>query len=216
MALGPEYPVDVPAYMSDRMSYISHSGNPYVRGDPCVQTQDSSRIQMLVSKPPWPPLVVRGHLHAIFLPVTKFHGDYKRRDGIILMFTMTFEATVNLAPAKPMCLLLIKNLTSSNIAIELLSTLSKIVSIPVRELGTSLGKSHNWKSYSVNPESGSPTSNGSMSGYVHFVVYNPRYVYFLILFHLSQYTFWKWVPFCCLISFFLIPQPCTISSLQGC
>ena len=61
-------------------------------------------------KPPWPPLVVRGLLHAIFLPVMKFHGEYmnKRRDGLILMFTMTFEATVKSAPAKPMSLLFIK------------------------------------------------------------------------------------------------------------
>ena len=63
---------------------------------------------MLVSKPPWPPLVVRGHMHAIFLPVMKFHGEYtsNRRDVVMLMATVAFEATVKLAPVKPMCLLL--------------------------------------------------------------------------------------------------------------
>ena len=77
-------------------------------------SQESSQIRMLVSKPPWPPLVVRGHLYAIFLPVMKFHGEYtsNRRNGVMLMVTVTFEATVNLAPAKPMCLLLSSHLVT--------------------------------------------------------------------------------------------------------
>ena len=99
--------------MSDRISDISHSGNPYVRGNLCVQTQESSQIRMFFSKPLWPPLVVRGHLHdIIFPPVMKIHKEYtsKSRDDVILMFPVTFEATVKLIPAKPMYLLLIKNL----------------------------------------------------------------------------------------------------------
>ena len=75
-------------------------------------SQESSQIKMFVSKPPWPPLVVRGHIHAIFLPVMKFHGEYtsNRRNGVMLTVTVTFEATVKLAPAKPMCLLLTSHL----------------------------------------------------------------------------------------------------------
>ena len=49
---------DAPAYMCDHISDISHSGSPYARGNPCVHTQESSQIRMLVSKPPWPSLVV--------------------------------------------------------------------------------------------------------------------------------------------------------------
>ena len=124
-----------------------------------------------------------------------------RGDGAIVMFTATFEATVQLTPAKRMCLLLIKNLTSSNIAIELLSKLSKIVSIPVHELGTSSGKSHNWKSYSINPEYGSPTSNRSMSD--KSILSSTIHAKFTF----RSFIFWKWVMFfaaCFLSSYFLI------------
>ena len=31
-----------------------------------MHMQESSQVRMLVSKSPWPPLVVRGHLHATF------------------------------------------------------------------------------------------------------------------------------------------------------
>ena len=118
--------------LSDRISDISDSGNPYIHGTLYVHTQESNQIWMLVSKPPWPPLVVRRHLHAIFLAVVRFRGEYmsKRRDGIILMFTVTFEVPLKLAPVKPMRLLPIKSLASSNIpvAIELLARHSKIAS----------------------------------------------------------------------------------------
>ena len=85
---------------------------------------------MIVSKPPRPPLVVCGHLHAIFLLVMKFHGECMstRRDGLILMFPVTFESTVKLTPVEMICLSLIKNVKYSNVVIELLSRLSKIVS----------------------------------------------------------------------------------------
>ena len=60
-----------------------------------------------VSKPPWHPFVVREHgvgkachLHAIILLMIKIHEEYmsKRRNRVIMMFPVTFEATVKWTP----------------------------------------------------------------------------------------------------------------------
>ena len=139
----------------------------------------------------------------------------KRQDRVLLMFTVTFKATVKLAPAKPMCLLLIKNLRFSNIAFELLSRLSKIVSIPVHELGTSLGKSTTGghtpstqrvvRQPPVDPCQKSP-----------FCRLQSMPCFFFDPFFICLVLFGSGLCLCCLFSYFHIPHPCNISSLQGC
>ena len=95
--------------MSDRISDISHSGNPYVCGNLCVHTLPSSRIGILVPKLPWHPLEVRERVvgkasiitASVILPMIKFHEEYrtKRRNRVIMMDPVTLKATVNWTPA---------------------------------------------------------------------------------------------------------------------
>ena len=79
-----------------------------VRAQKPVRTRAAVEPNRDVSKPPWHPLVVREHvvekachLHAKVLPMMTFHGEYmsKRRNRVIMMFPVTFEATVKLTPA---------------------------------------------------------------------------------------------------------------------
>ena len=88
---------------------MCHAAETRTYAETCAYTRSSrTRIGILVSEPPWHPLVVREHivgkachLHAVFLLMTKFHEEYmsKRRSRVIMMFPVTFEATVKWTPA---------------------------------------------------------------------------------------------------------------------